>query len=230
MSPEQRAPGGRLAFYDFLLFESTRTLISTIGRTHATEYMYTGICELYGIFTPQSTELLTTSRVRVSILSASHRTVWGRLRAIEMNRPAESPVLRQRREDYDVHSTDPTGGRAYSCFFFSLRISVQYSMWMVGAWVSVYRDHGQAGSKVLGTEQFRQGPRCALHLAFPIHGLLGMEKSPDVRANHKRSTTVSREARVTLIHEHRLQAVDADGSDLLWGPHLSTGICLGRWP
>lgn len=41
MSPEQRAPGGRLAFYDFLLFESTRTLISTIGRTHATGiYVY----------------------------------------------------------------------------------------------------------------------------------------------------------------------------------------------
>ena len=50
-SPEQRAPGGRLAFYDFLLFESTRTLISTIGRAYATEiYVYRHmriVCDLY---------------------------------------------------------------------------------------------------------------------------------------------------------------------------------------
>jgi len=50
---EQRAPGGRLAFYDFLLFESTRTLISTIGRAYATEiyvYLYRHmriVCDLY---------------------------------------------------------------------------------------------------------------------------------------------------------------------------------------
>ena len=118
-------------------------------------------------------------------------------------------------------------------FFPFPATSIQYSVWMVGAWVSeLYRDHRRAGSRVLDTGQVRQRPRCAVHLAFPILGLSGVEKSPDAR-----QTTRDRQqchekplVRVTLIHEHRLQVVDAGGSDLLWGPHLSPGICLGRWP
>lgn len=117
-------------------------------------------------------------------------------------------------------------------FFFPTRQRSVFSVDGSGMVSELYRYHRQAGSRVLETGQVRRRPRCAVHLAFPILGLSGMEKSPDVR-----QTTRDRQqchekplARVTLIHEHRLQVVDAGGSDLLWGRHLPTGICLGRWP